>query len=242
MRKKIQDLQNLEITTRELQKLTNLPINNKLFVISDYLKFIIFDFLRKVKGPEGATAIFIGLTVFVASYVVFDVFIKLFSVWLFLPSWLSFLIFATLAGLSYQLVIYLIWKRKNKIIQQNMTLSLENLLRDVARYNSVIRAIDINDQIQAAGNSEVTIQDRKKVIEALKLTRADLIRALKTERILRENKNFIINNNELFANNLAALTAIDFTQQATEHGRLLNEALQIALDVQCEMKNLQQQQ
>ena len=31
------------------------------------------------------------------------------------------------------------------------------------------------------------------------------------------------------------------TEEATEHGRLLNEALQISLDVQREMKNLQSQ-
>ncbi|MGD1875768.1 MAG: hypothetical protein ACFB02_22330 [Mastigocoleus sp.] len=242
MRNHIQDLQGLEITTRELQQLTNLPINNKLFVISQYLKILLIDFIKKVKGPEGATAIFIGLTVFIASYIVFDVFVKIFAAWLFLPSWLSFIIFFGLAGLGCQLVLYFIWKQRNKIIQEEMTFSLENLLRDVSRYNAVVKAIYINDQIQAAGNQEAAIKDRKKVIEALRLTRADLIRALKTEKILRENKNFIISNTELFANNLAALTAIDFTEQATEHGRLLNEALQIALDVQHEMRNLQEQQ
>ena len=31
------------------------------------------------------------------------------------------------------------------------------------------------------------------------------------------------------------------TEQATEHGRLLNQALEIALDVQYEMKRLQSQ-
>jgi len=64
---------------------------------------------------------------------------------------------------------------------------------------------------------------------------------LRTERILRENKNFILSNTELFNNNLATLTAMQVTEQATEHGRLLNEALQIALDVQYEMKTLQSQ-
>jgi hypothetical protein len=111
----------------------------------------------------------------------------------------------------------------------------------VKRYNSIIKAIDINDQIEEAGNPEVVIQERESVIEALKLTKADLVRALKTERILRENKNFILSNTELFANNLATLAAMQVHEQATEHGRLLNEALQIALDVQHEMKKLQSQ-
>jgi len=87
----------------------------------------------------------------------------------------------------------------------------------------------------------VIIKERERVIEALKLTKADLVRALKTEKILRENKSFILSNTELFVNNLATLTAMQVTEQATEHGRLLNEALQIALDVQHEMKKLQSQ-
>ena len=87
----------------------------------------------------------------------------------------------------------------------------------------------------------MSLKERKKVLEALKLTRNDLVRALKTERILRENKNFIVSRAELFINNLATLTAMQVSEQATEHGRLLNEALQIALDVQQEMRSLQSQ-
>jgi hypothetical protein len=64
---------------------------------------------------------------------------------------------------------------------------------------------------------------------------------LKTERILRENKKFIVSRAELFINNLATLTAMQVSEQASEHGRLLNEALQIALDVQQEMRSLQSQ-
>jgi len=79
------------------------------------------------------------------------------------------------------------------------------------------------------------------VIEALKLTRKDLVRALRTEKILRENKHFILGNSELFANNLAALASMEVTQEAAEHSKLLNEALEIALDVQYQMKKLQGQ-
>jgi hypothetical protein len=120
-----------------------------------------------------------------------------------------------------------------------MTNSLRILLNDVERYNSVIKAIDINDQIEDVGNLGVGIQEREKVLEALELTRNDLIRALKTERILRENKHFIITNSNLFTNNLATLASMQVSEEATEHGRILNEALQISLDVQEEMKRLQ---
>jgi hypothetical protein len=56
---------------------------------------------------------------------------------------------------------------------------------------------------------------------------------------LRENKHFIITNSNLFTNNLATLASMQVSEEATEHGRILNEALQISLDVQEEMKRLQ---
>ncbi|MEM1395577.1 MAG: hypothetical protein AAGG00_20270, partial [Cyanobacteria bacterium P01_H01_bin.150] len=130
---------------------------------------------------------------------------------------------------------------RNTIVEENLTHSLNTLLHEVDRFNAVVRAIDINDKIEAAGNLDVGIKERRRVIEALQYTKADLVRALKTERILRENKKFIVNNSELLANNLAMLTQMQVTEQASEHGRLLNEALEIAMDVQQEMKRLQSQ-
>lgn len=116
---------------------------------------------------------------------------------------------------------------------------LRNLLEDARQFNLVVRAILINDQLEEAGNESVAIKDRDRVLEALWLTREDLVRALKTERILRENKEFITNNSFLFDNNISALTSLQVNDQATEHGRLLNEALQIALSTQEEVRRLQ---
>ncbi|MEQ8961286.1 MAG: hypothetical protein RLP02_25740 [Coleofasciculus sp. C2-GNP5-27] len=123
-------------------------------------------------------------------------------------------------------------------ISQNCK-NLIRLFEDVKRFNRVIKAIDINDKIEAVGNPSVSLKNRGQVIQALRLTRSDIIRALKTERILRENAKFIKYNSELFDTNLMALTALQVSDQATEHGRLLNEALQIVVDVQQEMRTLQ---
>jgi signal transduction histidine kinase len=235
------DLQDLEISQKELQKLTSLPVNDKLIIIINPLKKLGENLIKKIQGSEGATVVFIGFSTVVFGYLILDVIIKLFATWITIPSWILLIILGLWVGGVIQTILYLIWKKKNKLIKLNMTNSLLILLNDVNRYNSVIRAIDINDQIEEAGNPEVSIKERKKVIEALKLTRTDLVRALKTEKILRENKSFIISNTELFVNNLATLTAMQVTEQATEHGRLLNEALQIALDVQHEMRKLQSQ-
>ncbi|MBE9126835.1 MULTISPECIES: hypothetical protein [unclassified Coleofasciculus] len=127
--------------------------------------------------------------------------------------------------------IYLSYKNRNAI----------KIFEDVERYNAVITAIDINDQIAAVGNPDVRLKNRGQVIHALRLTREDIVRALKTERILRENENFIKFNSDLFDNNLMALTALQVSDQASEQGRLLNEALQIVVDVQQEMRKLQNQ-
>jgi hypothetical protein len=116
---------------------------------------------------------------------------------------------------------------------------LINLFDDVDRYNGIIKAIEINDQIEDAGNSQVKISDRAKVIQALQLIREDLVRALKTERILRTNQKFVATNSELFATNLKTLNALQISDRASEQSRLLNEALQVALGVQAEMKKLQ---
>lgn len=117
---------------------------------------------------------------------------------------------------------------------------LVNLFDDVDRYNAIIKAIEINDNIEEAGNHKVSIRNREQVIEALYLIREDLVRALKTERILRENKKFVAGHSDMFDTNFRALTALQINDRASEQGRLLNEALQIAVGVQEEMKKLQE--
>ncbi len=235
------DLQGLEISQDELQKLTNLPVNEGLLIITNPLKILTKIYIQKIKSSEGATVVFIGFSTFVFVYILFDIIIKVFVKWATIPSWILLIILSFWVGGLTQTILYLIWKTRSKIVKNNMTKSLQILLNEVNRYNTVIKVIDINDQIEEAGNPEVLIKEREGVLEALKLTRTDLVRALKIERILRENKSFILSNTELFVNNLATLTAMQVTEQATEHGRLLNEALQIALDVQHEMKKLQTQ-
>ncbi len=117
--------------------------------------------------------------------------------------------------------------------------ALTILLDEVDKYHDVIQAIDINDQLATSGHSQSSISDREQVIAALQLIREDLVLALKSERILRDNKKLIANNQELFVNNLANLQALQVSNQASEYAQLLNQSLQIALDVQAEIRKLQ---
>lgn len=159
----------------------------------------------------------------------------------------TFIVFPTIGSSSQIAVALLIvvpiavaagrWLWRKKTCPEALT----SLLDDVDKYHAVIKAIDINDQLETAGTAGVSLSDRVLVIEALQLTREDLVRALKSERILRDNKELIATNPELFTNNLSALRAMQVSSQASEYGRMLNEALQIGLSVQEEMRKLQGQ-
>lgn len=159
----------------------------------------------------------------------------------------TFIVFPTIGSSSQIAVALLIvvpiavaagrWLWRKKTCPEALT----SLLDDVDKYHAVIKAIDINDQLETAGTAGVSLSDRTLVIEALQLTREDLVRALKSERILRDNKELIATNPDLFTNNLSALRAMQVSSQASEYGRMLNEALQIGLSVQEEMRKLQGQ-
>jgi len=233
------DLEGLEISYKELKHLTNLPIKNELKLVTNFLRNLGKLLLAKIRGTEGATVMFMGFSSFFFIYLLFDIFMKSFANWVTLPSGILLILLSAWLGGVIQIWLYVVWNIKNNLLKAKITNSLQVLLNDVERYNTVIKVIDINDQIEAAGNLEVSIKERDKVIEALQLTRKDLVRALRTEKILRENKNFILHNSELFANNLVALASMQVTEQASEHSKLLNEALQIALDVQFQMKKIQ---
>ncbi|MFH7024844.1 MAG: hypothetical protein ACHBN1_05445 [Heteroscytonema crispum UTEX LB 1556] len=114
----------------------------------------------------------------------------------------------------------------------------KNLFDEVDKYNAVLKVIDINDQLADAGNQEVSLKERDKVIATLEITRANLICALKTERILRKNRAFLARNKELLASNLTAMEALEVNHEAREYTKLLDEALQVAQDVQEEMRKL----
>ena len=146
-----------------------------------------------------------------------------------------------LAAINAVASVVLLADDLRKMIFSYKNRNLARIFEDVKRFNSVIKAIDINDQIELVGNHNVRLQNREKVIHALRIAREDIIRALKTERILRKNSKFMKLNMELFESNLMALTALQINDKASEHGRLLNEALQIVVDVQEEMRKLQDQ-
>ena len=104
------------------------------------------------------------------------------------------------------------------------------LLKETEHFNSIVENITILDQLKDAGNP-VELSDRTRVVQGLTTMREDLVRAFKTERILRENPQF---RPEHFEVDLTALSASQLSECSSEYGRLLDEALQIGTSVQKE--------
>jgi hypothetical protein len=109
------------------------------------------------------------------------------------------------------------------------------LFAEVDKCNRAITDIDVVDQLQDAGNA-IKLESRESAIAALRMTRNDLVRALKTERILRENPQF---HPERFDVDITAFEALQMSDRAKEYARTFDTTLQIAIDVQSVMYDLQ---
>jgi len=110
----------------------------------------------------------------------------------------------------------------------------QHLIDGVNQHNKIIRNLDVLDQLKSIGNP-IQISERERVLEALRMNRQNLVRALETGRILRENPKF---KPEQFNIDLSGLRALQATEKATEYGRLLDEILKIGVNIQSEMRKL----
>lgn len=111
----------------------------------------------------------------------------------------------------------------------------QHLIAGVNQHNKIIRNLDVLDQLESVGNL-IQISERERVLEALRINRQNLARALETGRILRENPKF---KPEQFNIDLSGLRALQATEKATEYGRLLDEILKIGVNIQSEMRKLE---
>ena len=116
---------------------------------------------------------------------------------------------------------------------------LKNLLLEVDRYNDLIRLIELGDELEAAGNQGASISNRENAIAILQITRDSLICAIKTEKILRKNRDLINRNLDLPTNGISSLQALQMNAEASEYSKLLNEAVQLTTDIQTEMKKIE---
>ncbi|OUD15381.1 hypothetical protein [Thioflexithrix psekupsensis] len=130
------------------------------------------------------------------------------------------------------LILALLQIKQDKQIIRYATLI--GLLKEVKNYNQIIQHIRVLDQLKAVGHS-VHLTDRTRIIQALHLTRRDLVRALSTERIFRENPEFDPAHFEI---DLSSLEALQVDEKTSEYSALLETALKVSVRLQEEMRKL----
>ncbi len=117
----------------------------------------------------------------------------------------------------------------------------KRLYEEVTRFNRLVRAIHVSDEIDAAGVPGARIQDRDALLKSMAVARTDLMRALKLERIMREHADVSSVEFQLFNVELTQAAAMEVEDAATQQSKLMNEAFQIARSVQIEVHKLQTQ-
>lgn len=133
------------------------------------------------------------------------------------------------------LLIPLYLLRAIVVIVRNKSLKkIIRLIKEVTNHNQIVKNLHTLDQLVEAGNP-IKLNDRGTVIDALRITRAGLVRALKTEKILRENPKFMP---EYFNIDLTTIESEKTTVRAVEYAELLNDALQVGVSVQQAMRKL----
>jgi hypothetical protein len=143
-------------------------------------------------------------------------------------------------GLAFFLVEWMrtLWqKSRNSDPKNQIPKVVSQLFVEVDKCNKAIRDIDVFDQLRDAGNP-IKLASREAAIASLRMTRNDIIRALKTERILREHPDF---HPDRFDIDLNAFHAVQMRDLAQEYAHVFDATLQIAIDVQKAMAELQDQ-
>lgn len=120
---------------------------------------------------------------------------------------------------------------------------LSHLLDEVDRFNEMITAVEILEELrQADGTSKrLSLDNPEDIKEALHLTRESLVCGLMSDKIMRKHQRFIARRHELFTSietNLSSLQALQASELAGDYGQLLNEALQVGASVHRELRTL----
>jgi hypothetical protein len=115
------------------------------------------------------------------------------------------------------------------------------LLDAVDQFNAVIQTLGIVASFGSGPHPAQSIADQQVIATALELTRENLVAALVTERLLRENQSLLDRQTVFlshFASNLTILETLEVNQQAQEYQQVIHEALMINATVQHEMTQL----
>jgi hypothetical protein len=125
------------------------------------------------------------------------------------------------------------WRRSKTLI------TLARLLDECDRHNDIIQALLVMAELEAVQTTAAEVGQQSEMLVALQATRDSLVSALMTDKILRRHRALMQRRQELFTTietNLATLQALQVNHQASEYRQFLQEAVNIGLAVQQEMR------
>jgi hypothetical protein len=224
----MKNLDNLRITQRELDEITGLDIGDVTigwaYRQTAFLPGHRLSLLGELALLLGVSLIFcLPLTLMLARTISGD---NVQVVWGVLPFGALGAIALTIACAYYR------WREGRRL------LTLSHLLDEIDRFNEMVSAVEILEELGAAKTSRLSLENRDDVIEALHLTRESLVCGLMTEKVMRKHQQFMARRQEMFSSierNLATLQLLQVNDMASDYGRLLNEAIQIGTIVHKEL-------
>jgi len=222
------NLDNLRITSHELDKITGLDVGDVTmgwaYRQTAFAPAMRLSLVTEQLLSVGVACIFcLPVTVLVARAVSGD---SAQVVWV----WLPFGVLVAIA-LSFSWMLYR-WREGKRLI------TLSHLLDEIDRFNEMVSAVEILEELGAAKSTRLNLENREEVLEALHLTRESLICGLMTEQVMRRHHQFMARKQEMFSSierNLATLQLLQVSDEAGEYSRLLNEAIQIGTSVHQEL-------
>ena len=241
--------QDLLITSQQLKELTQLNTDDLAGTTvvreRNQRKSFIAKRLALISREQRPSLIIFCTLIFMLLFAWFTT--KLASTTASLSEWILFYfdntikstIVATVLFCLFDLILLIFHKQRIKHLLSDSKLeTLRDLLSEVERYNQVAGNLIINlsaiDQLNDAG-APVSVNNRQQVLTAIKSMKNDLLRALKIERIFRQNPKINPDSLEL---DFTPILAIELSNRAVHYSNEVNELVSIGISVQNEINSL----
>lgn len=225
------DLEALKLSDREIERLSGLEVNEL------WVGGLLSGVYRTPLFQDGRRCLWLGFTELVVTALVFMFSLPLGMAitrqvadlhqppvrTLFLGTTLGTTLMVMVGWHGYQ------WRRTAALK------SLLHLLNELDHFHQVLVAVDGLDRLAAISPVPRMTKDRTAILNALQLTRDNLVAGLMTEKILREYRPGRTRQAELLSyieQNLATLSILEIQDQAQDYRQLMKDTLQIGISVQ----------
>lgn len=131
--------------------------------------------------------------------------------------------------------------RKKAAAKAKRLQSLERLHRlylELQNYNQIIQSIQVKDQIDQVLDQQSN-ETRSDLLVVLEKIHKNLIKAIKVDRILRENENVVNANRESLEITFAELQSAEFAAQASRYSEFVDEVVALGISLNKEFEEMQ---